>query len=29
MESKYISLGEVNNKDNIKNNNNTTLLEAS
>jgi hypothetical protein len=29
MESGYISLGEVDNKDNIKDNNNTTLLEAS
>jgi hypothetical protein len=29
MESRYISLGEVDNKDNIKDNNNTALLEAS
>jgi hypothetical protein len=29
MESGYISLGEVDNKDNIKDNNNTALLEAS
>jgi hypothetical protein len=29
MESRYISLGEVDDKDNIKDDNNTALLEAS
>jgi hypothetical protein len=29
MESRYISLGEVDNKDNIKDNSNTALLKAS